>query len=125
MRDKGFGRQVSRKNGNWTHETLQKALNVVIDEGMKIRVASRVFGIPATFIRDHLYDKTRTRQRGAKPTLKTHEEKKLVDYIFNMQDLGHPLTTAKLRLKVALATQTRSTSWSANGALRKGWLRHF
>ena len=77
---------------------------------MKIRVAFRVFGIPATSIRDHLYSKTRIRQRGAKSTLKAHEEKKLVDFVFKMQDLGHPLTIAVLRLKVALATQTRSTS---------------
>ena len=92
---------------------------------MEIRVASRVFGIPATSIRNHLYGKTRTRQRGAKPTLKAHEEKKLVDYVFKMQDLGHPLTTTELCFKVALATQTRSTLWSTNGALRKGWLRRF
>ena len=92
---------------------------------MKIRVASRLFGIPTTSIRDHLYGKTRTKQRGAKPTLKAHEEKKLVDYVFKMQDLGHLLTTIELLLKVALATQTRSTPWSANGALGKCWLRRF
>ena len=76
---------------------------------MKIRVASRVFGILATSIGDHLYGKMRTTQRGAKPTLKAHEEKKLVDYVFKMQDLRHPLTTTDLGLKVALAIQTRST----------------
>ena len=47
--------------------------------------------------------------------LRVDEEKKLVDYIFKMQDLGHPLTIAELRLKVALATQTRAIPWSAIG----------
>ena len=61
MCGRGSRRQVSHKNGNWTHETLEKALNVVTDDGMKIRVASRVFGIPAISIRNHLYGKTRTR----------------------------------------------------------------
>ena len=42
-----------------------------------------------------------------------------------MQDLGHPLTTAELRLKVATATQTRSTPWSASRIPSKGWLRRF
>ena len=41
--------------------------------------------------------------------LRADEEQKLVDYIFKMQDLGHPLIAAELRLKVALATQTRTT----------------
>ena len=42
-----------------------------------------------------------------------------------MQDLGHPLTLAELCLKVALATQTRETPWSATGVPGKGWLRRF
>ena len=37
------------------------------------------------------------------------EEKELVQYIFEMQDLGHSLTSIELHLKVALATQARST----------------
>ena len=57
--------------------------------------------------------------------MKAHEEKKLVDYVFKMQDFRHPLTTVELRLKVALPTHTRSTSWSTNGAPRKRWLRRF
>ena len=41
-----------------------------------------------------------------------------------MQDRGHSLTIAELRLKVATATQTRSTPWSAC-IPHKGWLRRF
>ena len=48
-----------------------------------------------------------------------------MDYIFKMQDLGHPLTPGELRLKVALATQCRKTPWSATGVPGKGWLRRF
>ena len=55
--------------------------------------------------------------------LRADEEKKLVDYIFKMQDLGHPLTVAELRLKVALAPQTRATPWSVTRLLGKDWLR--
>ena len=36
-------------------------------------------------------------------------KKKLVDYVFKMQDLHHPLTPNELRLKVAIATHTRET----------------
>jgi hypothetical protein len=47
--------------------------------------------------------------------LSQEEEGKLLGYCFKMQDLGHPLTSGQLRLKVAMATQTRETSRSANG----------
>ena len=57
--------------------------------------------------------------------LRVDEEKKLLDYIFKMLDLGHPLISAELYLKVALATQTRETPWIANGVSGKGWLRKF
>ena len=92
---------------------------------MKVNAASRKFGIPASSLRDHLLGKTRSRQRGNSPALKPDEEKKLVDYIFKMQDLGHPLTARELHLKVALATQSRETPWSATGVPGKGWLRRF
>jgi hypothetical protein len=53
------------------------------------------------------------------------EEKKLELYLFKMQDLGHLLTLGQLRLKVALATQTRETPWSAARVPGKSWLRSF
>ena len=100
-------------------------MDAMTDHGMKVKAAARAFDIPASSLRDHLYGKTTSRQRGNLPTLKPDEEKKLVDYIFKMQDLGHPLTLAELRLKVALATQTRETPWSATRVPGKGWLKRF
>ena len=69
-------------------------------------------------LRDHLYGKTKTKQRGTKPILKAHEEKKLPNYVFKMQDLDHPFASIELRLNVVLATHSRST-------LGKGRLRRF
>ena len=42
-----------------------------------------------------------------------------------MQELGHPLTPIQLRLKVAVATQGRSTPWNGSGVPSKRWLRRF
>ena len=100
-------------------------MNSITDEAMSLRQASRLYRIPTSSLRDHLFGKTRSRQKGIRPILAAHEEKKVVDYVFQMQDLGHPLTAAELRLKVATATQTRSTPWSASGIPGKGWLRRF
>ena len=83
---------VAHKNGNWNDENLRNAMNAVTDDGMPLRQANRLFGVPTTSLRDHLYGKTRGMHKGIKPTLKSHEEKKLVNYVFKMQKLGHPLT---------------------------------
>jgi hypothetical protein len=112
-------------NGNWTSATLEQALDAITDHGMKVRTAARHFGIPATSLRNHLYGLVTTRQRGSQSVLKEGEEQKLVQYLFKMQDLRHPLTSGQLRLKVTLATQTRETPWSALGVPGKSWLRCF
>ena len=96
-------------------------MDVVTDWGLKLKTTSRIFRVLATSLRDHLL----TRQRGNAPVFRVDEEHKLVDYIFKMQNLGHPLTAAELRLKVALATQTRATPCSRTGLPSKDWLRRF
>ena len=59
-------------------ESLVGALNAITNEGMGLREASRVFGIPALSLRDHLYGRTTSRQRGSRPTLRVDKEKKLL-----------------------------------------------
>ena len=59
-------------------------MDAVTDQGVKVKTASRIFGIPATSLHDHLYGKTLTRQRDNAPVLTAEEEKKLLDYIFKM-----------------------------------------
>ena len=95
------------KRGAWSDESLQHALDAITDEGMRLRQASKVLGNPTSLLKDHLYSRTTTRQRVIKPTSMAHQEIKIVDYLFKMQDLGHPLTPNELCLKVATITQTR------------------
>ena len=100
-------------------------MNAVIDNGMALKKAFRIFGVSPSFLRDHLYGKTEERHRVIKPTLKLHKEKKLVDYVFKMQDLGHPLTLVELYLMVVVATKRRSIPWNGPGVPGKGRLRQF
>jgi hypothetical protein len=119
-------RRVQRKkNGNWTDAQLEKALSAITDDGLKIREAARVYNIPATSLRNHLWGTTNGRHRGICPTLKHDEELKLVEFIFKMQEIGYPLTPTDLRVKVAQAIQARQTPWSATGLPGSGWLRGF
>ena len=123
----GGGKKVPqhRQSGTLIDEALQKAMDAVTDHSMKVKTATRAFGIPGSSLRDHLYEKTTSGQRGNLLTLKSNEKKKLLDYIFKIQDLGHPLIPVELHLKVALATQTKEMPWSATGVFGKGWLKRF
>ena len=67
---------AAHKNGNWSDESLQAAMNAVTDNGMPLKQIGRSFGVPCTSLRDYLYGKTRGQHRGITPTLKSHEEKK-------------------------------------------------
>jgi hypothetical protein len=98
---------------------------VITDHRVKLSIVARNFGIPPTSLRGHFYGKTISGQRGHQPVLREDEEKKLVEYLIKIQDLGHPLFPGQLRLKVALTTQTRLTPWSAVGVPSKSWLRKF
>ena len=88
---------ANKRNWNWTNAQLKRAMDAVTDQGMKVRTATRIFGVPNTSLRDHLYGKTIVRRRRVKPTLQQDEAEKLVDFLFKMQDLGHPLTPLQLR----------------------------
>ena len=56
--------------------------------------------------------------------LTIQEESALEKYMTNMVEYGHPLSIEELRLKVALLTQERPTSFS-DGILGRGWLCWF
>ena len=82
-----LGRTYTKKTSNWIDKSLENALNSITDGSMNFREASRVYGIPTTSIKDHLYGRMTSRQKDIRPILASHEEKKIVDYIFKMQDL--------------------------------------
>ena len=70
--------------GNWSNVSLHHAMDVVTNQGLKLKATAQIFGIPTTSKRDHLYGKTHTRQRGNLPMLGADEEKKLFEYIFKI-----------------------------------------
>ena len=80
-----------------------------VKEGMCIRSASELYRIPALSLRDHLYGVTTGRKRGAKSVMSSEEEEQVVQWIFWLQQLGHPITLLTLRMKVAEICQGRET----------------
>lgn len=95
-----------------------------MDDGMTIRKAWIAFDISVTSLHAHLYGTTTSTKRDITPTLKGDEDENLLDYVFKMQDLGHPITPCDLCLMVAQLTQIRKTLWIIKESLLR-WLRRF
>jgi hypothetical protein len=80
-----------KKNGNQSNIDLQNAL-LAIKGGSKIVFTTRLWGVPITSLKNHLYGVTLTRHKGKSKVLDNVEEIALVDYIKQMQRIGHPIT---------------------------------
>jgi hypothetical protein len=81
-----------KKNGNWTSENLEQALNN-IDEGIFIQFTAKLVRIP---VGDHNTSKTTGRKRGPVGVLIVEEED-LKLYLLKMHNLGHPLTRDQVK----------------------------
>ena len=61
---------------------------------------------------------------GPPPILTKKEEERLLQYLEEMVDMGHPLNPSQLKTKVAKMTQSRLTPFT-NGILGNSWLKWF
>ena len=89
-----------KTRGNWTNDFLTKALDCY-DLGFKFSDCAKTFNIPKSSLRDHLSGKTTTKRIGPKTVLSKQEEGFVIEYIYEMLDVGQPLTPQMLKLKVA------------------------
>lgn len=119
----GTERKTPRKNGLWSTAHLDKAIEM-IEGGTKILTAAKAVNIPASSVRDHLFGKRKGRKRGRERILNDEEENDLKNFLLRMQNSGHPLTPAQLKMKVAQLTQTRATPF-VDGIPGKSWLKRF
>jgi hypothetical protein len=74
---------------------LQHAM-ATIESGSTIAFVTHFWGVPITSLKDHLYGMTLNRCRGKSKVLKNVKEATLVDYIKNMQRIGHPIALTQL-----------------------------
>lgn len=116
-------KKTPRKNGLWSTAHLDKAIEM-IEGGTKILTAAKAVNIPASSVRDHLFGKRKGRKRGRERILNDEEENDLKTFLQRMQNSGHPLTPAQLKMKVAQLTQTRPTPF-VDGIPGKSWMKRF
>ena len=58
-----------KKTWNLIDATLKQTMDAITNQGMKVRVVARTFGIPTSSLRDHLYGRVMGRKRGTKTIL--------------------------------------------------------
>lgn len=112
--------QKSGPKCQWTTATLIEALDAIENAGISIRGAGKWFIILASSLADHLYGRTTTLKQG----LTAEEEEGIVQWLTQMQEIGHSVTISHLKLKVAELIQTRVTPF-ARGMPSGSWWRWF
>jgi hypothetical protein len=105
-------RKGMTKTGQWTSDSLAKAITAVKRGNMGLRQAARAYNIPPSSLYDHLTGKIKKRKRGPQGVLSQEEEALVVEWILNTQEEGRSVTIQQLKLKVAEITRTRQTPFT-------------
>lgn len=75
---------------------MSTAVSKVRTKEIGIDKAARLYGVPKSTIRSRVVKKGQTIFRSGRTTLTMEEERKLEDWIIDMQQRGLPVTKAKL-----------------------------
>ena len=117
-------KKKSSSSGQWIDAALSKAM-VAIEEGnMSLRGVACHFNILQTSLLNYLHGKTIQRKRGTKEVLTIDKDKKVVQWLEHMQEIGHSVKITQLKVKVANFVQTRATPFS-HGIPDNSWWKWF
>lgn len=106
----------------WDDVSMVKALKAVEEEGMSVRHASELFGVP----KSTLYDRVSGRvQHGAHPGpsayLTKEEEDELARFLLRCADIGYPHTISQILAIVQQAIDMKGLKRTVT----KGWWQKF
>ena len=107
----------------WTKEALNEAM-ATIDDGYKWKEVCTYYCIQRTCLRDHMSDKTKSRNMDPSPIFTKQEHDGLLYYLKEMVELEHPLNSFQLKTKVVEMTQLRMTPFRI-GIPSYSWLKWF
>nr|CAI5817822.1 unnamed protein product [Callosobruchus analis] len=117
------GLKYSKK---YDEETLSKALEDIVNEGLSKKAASKKYGIPQSTLQFRLTDKFSKTTFGPKPILSQEEEKILVDWVLESHKKGFPRRKEDLwvSVKVFLDEKPRPNPFKDNMP-GEGWYKSF
>jgi hypothetical protein len=111
------------KNGNWNDAQLRAAM-AIADKGCLVQTTALDYDISRSTLRSHVMGLTMSQMKDRKLVIKLVEEEKIVNYILDMENYGHPINITMLKTKVAEATQLQVTPFK-QGICMQGWLHWF
>lgn len=79
----------------YSEDQLKQALHEIQENSMKIREASRNYGVPRSTLQDYMNGKLPniSRKTGPEPLLSIASEKKVVEWVMNLAKCGFPIKT--------------------------------
>ncbi|XP_052805300.1 uncharacterized protein LOC128235033 isoform X2 [Mya arenaria] len=83
----------------YSHEDLLNAVRCIKEEGMSVYKAAELYGVPKSTLHDKACGKSNMlfQRKGPSPLLSYDDEKKLVDYLLQMSNLGYMFSIQELR----------------------------
>lgn len=115
--------------GQWSHETMEEAANMVLKGKLSIRRAADVYGVPFTSLQRRV-SMTRgvIKNRGGQQTLTKQDEKMLADRLLNLAKRGFGLTPQALRKYAYVFAERKQIKHTFNKNARmagEDWFHRF
>jgi hypothetical protein len=86
-------KEHERRRATWTQDDMMKAYKAKTECGMSIRQAAKKYGVPKSSLEDRLTGRVDVNAPiGGPTTFNKDEEKLMVQWLFEMQEIGYPIT---------------------------------
>lgn len=125
-------RNYKRKIGskviiNYSDETIQKAVNELIENNLTFRQASKKYNIPLGTLYNRVHDKHGVKKHGGQTVLTSEEERNLVENVIICSDWGFPLDRddVKMYVKMFLDEQGRVECRFHDNTPGNDWMASF
>ena len=114
------GRMGPRRQ--WSDEDMQNAITAVEQNGISLRHASEMYGVPRTTLHDHVTGRVEHGVLpGPKPYLSKEEEEELVSFCVRCASIGYPHT----RYQIMALVQQILESKGIQACISDGWWERF
>ena len=107
---------------NWNEISMTKAMSAVEKDGVSIRRASELFGVPKSSLHDRISGKVQHGTNPGKvPYLTPREEEELANFLIKCANMGYPHTIAQILAIVQQVIEHKG----GKGVVTHGWWQRF
>ena len=117
----------TKKIVNYSEESVNEAVTLLLDSKISFRAASRKYNIPLGTLYNRVHGKHGMKKHGGQTVLSSEEERQVVENILLCSDWGFPLDREDVRMyvKMFLDNQGRTESRFVNNTPGYEWMTSF